>query len=205
MNLFADKNTDLQAGSFRIPSSWFQSVNAFCILLFAPGFAYLWAQLSKRGREPSTALKMTLGLFLLGAGFIFMMIGGARADTGILVSPFWLVAAYTFHTWGELCLSPVGLSYVSKVAPARFASLLMGVWFLANAAAGKLSGWIAGYTPVPGSPPAEVASGFGGFIQHVSQTYFGFYSIFVVSSFAAAVVMLMFVPLLKRLTASVKA
>jgi POT family proton-dependent oligopeptide transporter len=81
----------------------------------------------------------------------------------------------------------------------------MGVWFLANAAAGKLSGWVAGYTPVPGSPPAEIATGIGGFIQRVSQSYFGFYSIFVVSSFAAALIMLMFVPLLKRLTASVRA
>jgi POT family proton-dependent oligopeptide transporter len=133
------------------------------------------------------------------------MIGGARADTGILVSPFWLIAAYTFHTWGELCLSPVGLSYVTKVAPARFASLLMGAWFLANAAANKIAGWLAGFAPVPGSQPETVSTGISGFIQHLSQTYFGFYSIFVVSSVAAAVVMLMFVPLLKRLTASVKA
>ena len=68
-----------------------------------------------------------------------MVIGGSRADTGVLVSPFWLVAAYMFHTWGELCLSPVGLSYVTKVAPVKFASLLMGVWFLANAAANKVA------------------------------------------------------------------
>jgi POT family proton-dependent oligopeptide transporter len=205
MNLFADRNTDLQVGSFRIPSSWFQSVNPFVILIFAPIFAWMWVRLGRRHREPATALKMVLGLVLLGVGFLFMMEGGRRADGGALVSPFWLVAAYTFHTWGELCLSPVGLSYVTKVAPVRFASLLMGVWFLANAAAGKLSGWIAGYTPVPGSPPAEIASGLGGFIQRVSQTYFGFYSIFVVSSFVAAMLMLLFVPLLKRLTASVKA
>lgn len=205
MNLFADKNTNLQVGSFHIPSTWFQSVNALGILIFAPIFAYLWMRLSRRDREPSTALKMALGLFLLGTGFVFMMIGGARADTGILVSPLWLIAAYTLHTWGELCLSPVGLSYVTKVAPARFASLLMGAWFLANAAANKIAGWLASFAPVPGSQPETVSTGFGGFIQHVSQSYVGFYSIFVVMSFAAAIVMLMFVPLLKRLTASVKA
>src|SRR5689334_22105760 len=93
MSLFADKNTNLHAGSFLIPSSWFQSVNPAAILIFAPVFAGMWTSLGKRGREPSTALKMALGLALLAAGFLFMVIGGSRADTGVLVSPFWLVAA----------------------------------------------------------------------------------------------------------------
>ncbi|MGE5100540.1 MAG: peptide MFS transporter, partial [Deltaproteobacteria bacterium] len=200
MNLFADKNTDLHAGSFMIPSSWFQSVNPAAILIFAPVFAGLWTSLGKRGREPSTALKMVLGLALLATGFVFLVIGGSRADTGVLVSPFWLVAAYTFHTLGELCLSPVGLSYVTKVAPVRFASLLMGVWFLANAAANKIAGSLAAFTPTPGEAPQARATGLGGFIQSVSATNHGFYMIFVVAGFAAAAVMLLFVPLLKRLT-----
>ena len=205
MNLFADKYTNLEIGGFRTPSSWFQSVNPFVILLFAPLFAMLWGRLGRAGREPSTALKMAMGLFLLGIGFLFMVEGGRRADAGTLVSPMWLVLAYTFHTWGELCLSPVGLSYVTKVAPWRFASLLMGVWFLANAAAGKVSGALAGFTPVPGEAPATSAGGLGGFLQQVSQTNQGFYTIFVVWSITAAVLMLLCVPLLKRLTASVKA
>ena len=205
MNLFADKNTDLHVGGRLIPSSWFQSVNPAVILLFAPTFAWMWGALGRAEREPSTALKMALGLFLLGAGFVFMMIGGRRADAGVLVSPFWLVAAYTLHTWGELCLSPVGLSYVTKVAPWRFASLLMGVWFLANAAANKIAGAVAAFTPTPGEAPAAPATGLAGYIQSVSATNFGFYSIFVVSSLAAGVIMLLCVPLLKRLTASVKA
>ena len=205
MNLFADKNTDLTVGSFEIPSSWFQSVNPFVILLFAPIFAGLWGSLGRTGKEPSTALKMTMGLFLLGTGFLFMVVGGARADAGVKVSPMWLVAAYAFHTWGELCLSPVGLSYVTKVAPWRFASLLMGVWFLANAAANKVAGSLAAFTPVPGEAPPAPAEGLGGFIQQVAQTNRGFFTIFVVSSFAAAFIMLLCVPLLKRLTASVKA
>ncbi|HEX6967133.1 MAG TPA: peptide MFS transporter [Gemmatimonadaceae bacterium] len=201
MNLFADKNTDLLVGSFRIPSTWFQSVNPIAILVFAPIFASLWVSLGRRRREPSTAMKMVAGLFLLGVGFVFMMIGGARADTGVLVSPLWLVVAYLFHTWGELCLSPVGLSYVTKVAPAQFASLLMGAWFMAQAGAEKLAGWLAGFTPTPGEPERHVSSGIGAFIEHLSATHYGFFSIFVVSSFAAALVMLGFVPLLKRLTA----
>jgi len=205
MNLFADKNTNLHAGSFLIPSSWFQSVNSGEILIFAPVFAALWVGLGRRGREPSTALKMVLGLALLATGFIFMVIGGARADTGVLVSPWWLVAAYTFHTFGELCLSPVGLSYVTKIAPVRFASLLMGVWFLANAAADKIAGALAAFTPTPGEVPKASTGGLAGFIQSVSTTNHGFYMIFVVAGFGAAAVMLMFVPLLKRLTSSVKA
>jgi POT family proton-dependent oligopeptide transporter len=199
MNLFADKNTDLTFLGWKMPAAWFQSLNPLAILIFAPLFAGAWRRLAARGQEPSTALKMVLGLFLLGVGFLFMMAGGRRADSGVLVSPVWLSLAYVFHTWGELFLSPVGLSYVTKLAPARFASLLMGAWFLANAAANKIAGALAGYTPLPGEPPAEPAGGLGGLLQRVSETNFGFYSIFVVSSFAAALLLLLFVPLLKRL------
>ena len=138
------------AHDVEIPSSWYQSVNPFAILVFAPIFAGMWSSLGRRRREPSTAIKMVMGLFLLGVGFVFMVLGGKHADTGVLVSPIWLLAAYTFHTLGELCLSPVGLSYVTKVAPVRFASLLMGVWFLANAVANKIAGALAAFTPTPG-------------------------------------------------------
>jgi POT family proton-dependent oligopeptide transporter len=199
MNLFADKNTDLAVAGFHVPSSWFQSVNPLGILVFGPAFAGLWAALGRRGKEPTTSVKMVLGLFLLGVGFMFIMAGGRRADGGVLVSPIWLTCAYVFHTLGELCLSPVGLSYVSRLAPARFASLLMGAWYLANAAANKIAGALAAYTPTPGEPPRAPAGGLGGFLQHVSATNFGFYSIFVVSSLVAAVAMLCFVPLLDRL------
>ncbi len=205
MNLFADRNTDLDFAGFHVPSSWFQSLNPLAILLFAPAFAAMWSALGRRKKEPSTALKMVLGLFLLGVGFLFMVAGGRRADAGALVSPMWLTWAYVFHTLGELCLSPVGLSYVTKIAPARFASLLMGIWLLANAAANKLAGVLAAYTPMPGEVRAVEAEGIGRFLQRVSHTNFGFYSIFVVSSFIAAAVMLAFVPLLKRLASSARA
>jgi len=205
MNLFADKNTNLRVGSFNIPSSWFQSVNPFVIVVFAPIFAWMWTRLGQANREPSTALKMVIGLALLATGFLFMVLGGSRADTGVLVSPFWLVAAYALHTMGELCLSPVGLSYVTKVAPVKFASLLMGVWFLANAAANKIAGALAAFTPTPGEAPRAAVGGIGGLIQTWSATNHGFYMIFVVAGFSAAALMLLFVPLLKRLTASVNA
>ena len=172
-------------------------------MIFAPVFAWIWVKLAKIGREPSTALKMVIGLALLGFGFVFMVIGGGRADHGVLVSPLWLVAAFTFHTWGELCLSPVGLSYVTKVAPVRFASLLMGVWFLANSAANKIAGTIAELTPTPGQAPRRHASGFIGMLQHVATTNHGFYTIFLIMALSASVLMIFFVPLLKRLTRSV--
>jgi POT family proton-dependent oligopeptide transporter len=189
MNLFADRNTDLTLGglvSKPIPASWFQSVNPAYILIFSPVFAWIWMTLGKHKMEPSTAMKMVIGLFLLGTGFVFMIFGARGADQGLRVSWVWLCSAYLCHTLGELCLSPIGLSYVTKVSPVRFASLMMGVWFLANAAANKLGGTIA----------AMVEK-----IPTLTQ----FYTIFVVSSFGAAFAMLLCVPLLKRLTSSVKA
>ena len=189
MNLFADRNTDLTLGGLvtkAVPASWFQSANPFYILVFSPLFAWIWITLGRKGKEPSTAMKMVIGLFLLGIGFLFMVVGAKGADQGLRVSWLWLMAAYMFHTLGELCLSPIGLSYVTKIAPARFASLMMGVWFLSNAVANKLAGTIA----------AMVEK-----IPTLTQ----FYTIFVVSSFSAAFLMLLCVPLLKRLTAGVKA
>ncbi len=205
MNLFADKYTDLHLGSFAIPSTWMQSVNSFFIIAFAPVFAAVWLALGRRNAEPSTPLKMVIGLTFIGLGFLFLVIGGGRADSGIKVSPLWLVGAYMFHSFGELCLSPVGLSYVTKVAPARFASLMMGVWFLANAVANKTAGFLAGYTPLPGDTPAVAQTGIGGWVQQMSGTNRGFFSIFVGTSLLAAVVLLLCVPLLRRLTASVRA
>ncbi len=186
MNLFAARSTDLNLWGFRIAPAWMQNVNAASIVIFAPVFAWLWVKLSKRGWEPSTPMKMVIGLSLLGLGFLFMVAGGRRADAGILVSPLWLTCAYVLHTWGELCLSPVGLSYVTKVAPLKFASLLMGVWFLANAAANKAAGWFAGYIPSPGEAAQAAETGFGGFIQHLSATNGGFWMIFVVIGFGAS-------------------
>ncbi|MFI5257813.1 MAG: MFS transporter, partial [Gemmatimonadales bacterium] len=137
-----------------------------------------------RRREPSTSLKMVAGLALVGAGFLFLVVAAGPADRGILVSPLWLVAAYVLHSVGELCLSPVGLSYVTKVAPARFASLMMGVWFLSIAAANYLGGFLAS-------------------MMHQVPSLTRFFMIPVATSFGAAIVMLALVPLLKRLTASV--
>ena len=182
MNLFADRHTDRLVRGFTIPTAWFQAVNAFGILVFAPLFAWMWASLARRGREPSTPAKMVMGLFLLGLGFGLLAVGGRISDTGVRVSPLWLMGAYTLHTWGELCLSPMGLSYVTRVAPARFASLLMAAWFLSNSFGNKLAGSAAA---LAGTMPSGT-----------------FFSIFVVTSLSAAAILFLLVPFINRLTAS---
>ena len=184
LTLFADKNTDRKLGSFLVPASWFQSIQPLAIILLAPVLAWLWRALARRHREPSTSLKMVAGLALVGAGFLFLVVAGGPADRGVLVSPMFLVSAYLLHTVGELCLSPVGLSYVTKVAPARFGSLMMGVWFLATAAANYLGGFLAS-------------------MMHEVPSLRSFFLIPVATSFGAAILMLALVPLLKKLTASV--
>lgn len=189
MNIFAARHTERHFGGWEMPASWFQNVNSASILIFGPVFAWLWGKLGKLGREPSTPMKMAFGLFLLGGGFVFLVVGGGLSDAGALVSPFWLVAAYVFHTWGELCLSPVGLSFVTKVAPLKFASLLMGVWFLANFAANL----IAGYTA---SLSNKVARGE---VFHVFGGQADFFLIFVVSSWCAGALLLALTPWLNRL------
>jgi POT family proton-dependent oligopeptide transporter len=187
MSLFADKHTRRQLGHLTLPASFFQSINPIFILLLAPMFAWVWTRLGTLGRSPSTALKMTFGLMLLGLGFVVLSFGARYADTGMKVSPWWLVGAYFLQTCGELCISPVGLSYVTKVAPTRFASLLMGAWFLGNAAANWLAGNFAALTETMANNEAR------------------FFAIFVATSFGMAILGLMIVPFLKWLTCTVDA
>jgi POT family proton-dependent oligopeptide transporter len=134
-----------------IPASWFQSINAIGIVILAPIFTMIWGALGKRGKEPSSPLKMAFGLLFLSLGYVVIAMGVKDVAAGVRVSMFWLVTLYMLHTVGELCLSPIGLSMVSKLAPLRFASLLMGTWFLANATANKFAGTLSAlYPPGPG-------------------------------------------------------
>ena len=145
MNLYAAEKTNRLVGSFEVPAGWFQSVNPFFIVLLAPLFSVLWSKLTLHGRSPSTPRKMVLGLVLTGIGFLWMV--GAVYDQAAhgKASMWWLVLAYLFHTMGELCISPVGLSMVTKLAPLRLASLMMGVWFMINFVANWLAGIIGSY------------------------------------------------------------
>lgn len=118
----------LQGDTVEIASSNFQSINALAIFIFAPLFTIMWARLDKWRANPSTPMKFGWGIMLLSAGFVVMAIGDARSQGGVLVSPMWLVMVYLLHTFGELCLSPIGLSMVTKLSPVKLGSTMMGVW-----------------------------------------------------------------------------
>lgn len=138
-NLFAADQTDRMMFGFEIPASWFQSINAIAIFGFAPLFSMLWVMLDRKKLNPRTPVKFGLGLTLLGLGFVIMYFASMAAKQG-LVSPLWLVSVYLIHTFGELCLSPVGLSMVTKLAPQKIVSVMMGVWFAFMALANYLAG-----------------------------------------------------------------
>jgi POT family proton-dependent oligopeptide transporter len=130
-----------------IPASYFQSINAVAIVIFASVFVAIWGFLGKRNLEPASPYKQAIGLFLLALGYLVIAIGVKGIDPSTKVSMMWLVSLYTIHTFGELCLSPIGLSMVNKLAPVKFASLLMGVWFLSTSAANKFAGTLSSYYP----------------------------------------------------------
>jgi POT family proton-dependent oligopeptide transporter len=146
MNLYTDQKVDRGLFGWQVPTTWFQNFNSAFIVLLAPVFAALWSRLAARGKDPNVAVKMALGLIFMGVGFLFMVGASRESATMGKAAAWWVIMAYLFHTVGELCLSPVGLSMVTKVAPARMVSAMMGVWFLANAAANKLSGVVGGYS-----------------------------------------------------------
>ncbi|KFA90146.1 peptide MFS transporter [Archangium violaceum] len=146
MNLYTDAKVDRNVFGFEVPTTWMQAVNPLFIMLLGPIFAEMWTGLGRKNKDPSIPAKMAMGLLLLSFGFVFMLGASKQSEAaGGKAALMWVVAAYFFHTAGELCLSPVGLSMVTKLAPARFASLLMGVWFIANAVANYLAGLIGGY------------------------------------------------------------
>ena len=146
LNLFADRFTRLSIFGLPFPSTWFQSLNSFFMVFgLALFFSWLWVRLGPR--EPSSPAKFAYGLFFVGLGFLVLVPAAvmAQGGDGIRVSPMWLMGVYFLHTVGELCLSPVGLSLVTKLAPQRIVGLMMGVWFLSIASGNKVGGWVAGF------------------------------------------------------------
>ena len=138
LNLFADRDTENVVLGRGFPASWYQSLPPLFVILLAPLFATLWVRLGDR--NPSSPAKFAMGLILLAIGFAVMIGAASVAASGVRVSPMWLVVSYLFQTLGELCLSPVGLSAMTRLAPARIAGLVMGVWFLALAVGSYLAG-----------------------------------------------------------------
>lgn len=191
MNVFAERSTDRHIFGYEFPATWFQSVNAGLIFAFAPLFAVLWGALGKRNLNPTQPMKIAWGLILLGLGFVFMVVGAIGNKDGTLVSPWWLFLAYFWHTMGELCLSPTGLSYVTKAAPIRFVSLLMGVWFISSFIANLGGGLIAAQVERVERGEIKMPWSFGGRADY--------FMLFVVSSIGVGVLVAIFTPLLKKL------
>ncbi len=185
LTIFADRQTDRHIFGWEMPASYFQSVNPLAIILLAPLFSSLWLRLGNRGKEPSSPRKMAIGLALVSLGYVviaFAVYGIGAMDK---VSMFWLIGLYVIHTMGELCLSPIGLSMVSKLSPLRFSSLLMGTWFLANAAANKFAGTLSAL--IPGS--AEGVAKTTSFLGFEITDLFDFFMVFIVMCGAAAVIL----------------
>jgi POT family proton-dependent oligopeptide transporter len=144
LNLFADRSTRNEFLGFGFPSSWFQSLNALFIIILAPVFAWLWVSMGSK--QPSSPVKFAIGLIGVGIGFIILVPAAQSAATGgTLVSPMWLTTAYMIHTLAELCLSPVGLSSMTKLAPARVVGSMMGIWFLGASVGNFMAGRMAGF------------------------------------------------------------
>ncbi len=179
MNLYTDAKVDRGVFGWEVPTTWFQAVNPIFIMLLGPIFAELWTGLGRRSKDPSIPAKMAMGLLLVSFGFVFMLGASKQSEAAGKAALMWVVAAYFFHTAGELCLSPVGLSMVTKLAPTRYASLLMGVWFIANAVANYLAGLIGGYAEKLGE--------------------FNLFMAITIATAVAGVVLLGLAPLLKRM------
>ncbi|HEY0678802.1 MAG TPA: peptide MFS transporter [Chitinophagaceae bacterium] len=161
-----------------MPASWFNSVNGMFILLLAPLFSQIWLGLNRVNAEPSSPKKQSLGLMFLAIGYLVIAFG-VKDVTG-KVSMLWLISLYFLHTVGELCVSPIGLSLVNKLAPARFASILMGVWFLSNAAANKFGGTLGAL--YPGQGPTQI-------LGYQINNLYDFFMVFVVMSGVASILL----------------
>jgi POT family proton-dependent oligopeptide transporter len=143
-NLFADRYTRLNLGSFAVPAGWLQSLNSLFIIIFAPIFASLWVRLGVRNLDPSAPVKFTLGLLGMALGFLILAAAARLVAAGNTVSMGWLTTVYLIHTFGELCLSPVGLSVFTKLAPVRLVGQSLGVWFMGTALGNLIAARIAG-------------------------------------------------------------
>ena len=185
LTLFADRATRLVVLGFTYPSSWFQSVEPLFVIIFSPVFAWIWLSLARKRREPSSPLKFTLGLFFLSLSFL-LVVPAAKyfQQSGQRVSPMWLVGLYFLQMVGELCLSPVGLSMVTKLSPARIVGLMMGVWFFATAMGNYVAGWVAGLVG--------------------SRSFSEVFMIAFMTSAAVTLVLAVLIPLIKRMMAGVK-
>ncbi|MEK6373422.1 MAG: peptide MFS transporter [Acidobacteriota bacterium] len=185
LTLFADRATRLTVFGFTYPSSWFQSVEPLFVIIFSPIFAWLWLRLARSHREPSSPAKFTLGLFFLSLSFLLIVPAARHFQLlGERVSPFWLIGLYFLQMLGELCLSPVGLSMVTKLSPARIVGFMMGVWFFATAMGNYVAGWVAGLVG--------------------NRSFSEVFMIAFVTAAAVTLILAMLIPIIKRMMLGVK-
>ncbi|HYL88728.1 MAG TPA: peptide MFS transporter [Burkholderiales bacterium] len=200
LNHFADEMTNRYLFGWEIPAGWFQSLNAFMVVGLAPLFGMMWSSLSRRNRNPGQAMKLALGLYFLAIGYLFMVAGSVGTTSVARASMFWLTMTYLLHTIGELCMSPTGLAFVTRVSPAHSVSLLLGVWYLANAIANKAGGQVAG--SIDAIESGEIALPWYGWFKLGGQA--DFFLMFVVIAVIGGTLMLALKPLLERLLAGRK-
>lgn len=234
LTFIADKQTDTNILGWHMPPSMVQIFNGLFVVILAVPFSLLWGWLNKKGWEPISTVKQAIGLALIGLGYFLIATRVKNLGTGEMIGVIWLVMLYLLHTCGELCLSPIGLSLVAKLAPRRFASLLMGVWFLGNAAGYALTGTLGALLPPTGDKYAEAAAhgiNLGGVLDGTTpptpdqvaflksskiataypefagfsiQNLYDFFMVFVVLCGGAAILLYALTPLLKRMMHGVR-
>ncbi|WP_026898357.1 peptide MFS transporter [Daejeonella oryzae] len=152
MNLYADQKTDRTIAmlNWQVPATWFQSVNAFFIITLGVPIAAFWYNRKKKGKESSSILKMAIGVIIMGWGFLFMTAASFQFQNEGSSAMYWLVLAYLFHTVGELCTSPVALSYITKLSPLKYSSIMMGVYFAATGLGNYVAGWVGVWSQTAG-------------------------------------------------------
>jgi POT family proton-dependent oligopeptide transporter len=234
LTFIADKQTDTRLLGWEMPPSMIQNFNSLFVIAFALPFSALWIWLNKRRAEPISPVKQALGLALIALGYLIIALQVKDLGTAGKIGIIWLILLYLLHTWGELCLSPIGLSLVAKLAPRRFASLLMGVWFLSNAAGYALTGTLGALLPPTGDKYAKAAEkgiDLGAVLngtasmtpdqaafladQKIPTTYstfagftitslFDFFMVFVILCGAASIILYSITPILKRMMHGVR-
>ena len=182
LTFFADEQTDRNLFGYLIPTSFFQSINPVSIVIFAPIFAIIWTKLGQKNLEPSSPMKQAIGLFLLSIGYLIIAFGVKDISPSVKVSMFWITTMYLLHTFGELAVSPIGLSLVVKLSPARFVSVLMGVWFLSTSLANKFAGVLSSFYPELNKPSPT-------FLFYTITNLYDFFMLFMFMSLFASIIL----------------
>lgn len=191
LTIFASKETDRVIFGWEMPASWIQSFNPLFLVILAGIMPGVWGLLNKHHMEPASPTKQAIGLLLLSLGYLFICIGVKDIQPGVKVSLIWLTGLYFIHTIGELALSPIGLSMVNKLTPLRFASLMMGVWFLSTSTANKFAGILGGLYPEAGKVKT--------LLGYRIETMYDFFMIFVIMSATASLILFLLTKKLQKM------